>query len=77
MVPHISNTECDFMQQKRIMAMTAMTATMTEMPTKTVAARNAGERMEAKSSRRPTHWTVADVSLVASRPPSESTVQNL
>ena len=77
MVPHISNTECDFMQQNRIMAMTAITATMTEMPTKTVAALNAGERMEAKSSRRPMHWTVADVSLVASRPPSDSTVQNL
>jgi hypothetical protein len=31
--------------------------TMTARPTKTVDARNAGDRMEAKLSRRPTHRT--------------------
>ena len=75
MVPHISKTEWDLMQQKRIMAMTVRTATMTLMPTKTVAARNAGDKMLAKSSRRPTHCT-DDVSSSLPRP-SDNTVQNL
>ena len=65
MVPQISKTECDLMQQNRSRATTHITATMTERPTKTVAALNAGDKMLAKSSRRPTHCADAvSVSVV-------------
>ena len=61
------------MKQNNSSPTTQMTATMTDKPTKTVAARKAGDKMEAKSSNRPTHLTEASDSI----PPSDKTVQNL
>ena len=57
MVPQISKTESLLIGRKRRKATTQSTMTMTERPTKTVAARNAGLSTDEKLFRSPTHST--------------------
>ena len=59
-VPQISKTDPLFMKQKSKNAKTQSTMTMTERPTKTVEARNAGDKIEAKLLRSPKQWKVAE-----------------
>ena len=67
MVPQISNTDWFFMKQKRRKATRHNTDTITDRPTKTVEARNAGDKIDAKLSSRPTQRTDS-----ASRPETDS-----
>ena len=58
MVPQISKTESLLMGRKRRKASTQSTMTMTERPTKTVAARKAGLSTDEKLFRSPMHSTL-------------------
>jgi hypothetical protein len=59
MVPHISKTDRLLMGRKRRKATTQRTMTMTERPTKTVAARKAGLSTEEKLLRSPMQTTLS------------------
>lgn len=59
MVPHISKTDWFFMKQKRRKETRQRRETMTASPTKTVDARKAGDKIDAKLSKRPTQRTAS------------------
>ena len=72
MVPQISKTESLLMGRKRRKASTQSTMTITERPTKTVAARKAGLNTDEKLFRSPMHSTLPPPLMPAAPMPSES-----